>query len=299
MPDMCYIHIPEISLANKFICGMIHLLRIQSIIFGNAFCGICRQIDTKQVCDKEDIMKKSIIAVLAATMVATLALTGCGGAGDDKKSEGVMTYEEYAQAALDSEVVVETYVQDKQGWWENEGVGMATFYTQDKEGAYFLYNMPCSKEDYDKLTQGTKIKVTGYKSEWSGEVEIVDAVFEIENGNYVAAAKDVTSLLGQDSIVDEQNKYVSFKGLTIEDSGDGQAFLYNWDGSGEKGSDLYFNASKDGKTYTFTVESYLRGQDTDVYQAVEALKIGDTVDMEGFLYWYEGINPHITKITVK
>ena len=81
---------------------MIHLLRIQSIIFGNAFCGICRQIDTKQVCDKEDIMKKSIIAVLAATMVATLALTGCGGAGDDKKSEGVMTYEEYAQAALDS-----------------------------------------------------------------------------------------------------------------------------------------------------------------------------------------------------
>lgn len=245
-------------------------------------------------------MKKSIVAVLVMSMIASVLLMGCGaGAGADKKSEGVMTFEEYAAAPLDSEVVVETYVQDKQGWWENEGVGMATFYTQDKEGAYFIYNMPCSKEDYDKLNQGTKIKVTGYKSEWSGEVEIVDATYEIENGSFIASAKDVTDLLGKDAIVDDQNKFVSFKGLTIEDSGDGQAFLYNWDGSGERGSDLYFNASKDGNTYTFTVESYLRGQDTDVYKAVEALKIGDTVDMEGFLYWYEGINPHITKVTVK
>ena len=245
-------------------------------------------------------MKKSIVAILVMSLIASVLLMGCGaGAGADKKSEGVMTFEEYAAAPLDSEVVVETYVQDKQGWWENEGVGMATFYTQDKEGAYFIYNMPCSKEDYDKLNQGTKIKVTGYKSEWSGEVEIVDATYEIENGSFIASAKDVTDLLGKDAIVDDQNKFVSFKGLTIEDSGDGQAFLYNWDGSGERGSDLYFNASKDGNTYTFTVESYLRGQDTDVYKAVEALKIGDTVDMEGFLYWYEGINPHITKVTVK
>ena len=29
------------------------------------------------------------------------------------------------------------------------------------------------------------------------------------------------------------------------------------------------------------------------------LKVGDTVDLEGFLYWYEGVNPHITSVTVK
>ena len=23
-----------------------------------------------------------------------------------------------------------------------------------------------------------------------------------------------------------------------------------------------------------------------------------TIDMEGFLYWYEGVNPHITSVTV-
>ena len=36
---------------------------------------------------------------------------------------------------LDSEVTVETYVQAKQSWWEDK----ATVYTQDKDGAYFVY----------------------------------------------------------------------------------------------------------------------------------------------------------------
>ncbi|MBR5361241.1 MAG: hypothetical protein IK123_10165, partial [Lachnospiraceae bacterium] len=78
-----------------------------------------------------------------------------------------------------------------------------------------------------------------------------------------------------------------------------KAFMYKYDDSGSQGDDLYFNVSVGGNTYTFTVESYLTGADTDVYKTVEGLKIGDTVDMEGFLYWYEGVNPHITKVTVK
>ena len=41
------------------------------------------------------------------------------------------------------------------------------------------------------------------------------------------------------------------------------------------------------------MESYLCGADTDVYKAVKNLKVGDTVDLEGFLYWYEGVqSPH-------
>jgi hypothetical protein len=160
--------------------------------------------------------------------------------------------------------------------------------------------MACSEEDYELLTQGTKIRVTGYKSEWEGEVEIIDATFEIIDGNYVAAAKDVTDLLGTDELIDSQNQFVSFTGMTVEAANDnGDAFMYNYDGSGEDGSDLYFNVSYNGATYTFTVESYLCGPGTDVYEAVKALNVGDTVDMEGFLYWYEGVNPHITSVTVK
>ena len=36
---------------------------------------------------------------------------------------------------------------------------------------------------------------------------------------------------------------------------------------------------------------------SSAYKAVTNLKIGDKIDMEGFLYWYEGVNPHITSIT--
>lgn len=241
-------------------------------------------------------MKKFTALFMAVVLV--LACAGCGSnGGDDKKSEGVMTYDEYAAAALDSEVVVETYVQAKQSWWEDQ----ATVYSQDKDGAYFLYNMACSEEDYAKLTPGTKIKVTGYKSEWSGEVEIVDATFEIEDGNYVAAAEDVTSLLGSDDLIKHQNKFVAFKGMTVEaagqdENGNDVAYLYSWDGSGQDGDDLYFNVSLNGNTYTFTVESYLCDSSTEVYAAVKNLNIGDKIDMEGFLYWYEGVNPHITSV---
>ena len=81
-----------------------------------------------------------------------------------------------------------------------------------------------------------------------------------------------------------------------DDEGNDVAFLYKYDGSGQDGDDLYFNVSLDGQTYTFTVESYLCDNTTDVYAAVKALNVGDKIDMEGFLYWYEGVNPHITSV---
>ena len=225
--------------------------------------------------------------------------SGAEGEAGGVASGEVMSYADYAAAAVDEQVVVETYVQAKQSWWENQ----ATLYTQDKDGAYFVYNAECSEEDYAKLTPGTKIRVTGFKAEWNGEVEIMDAVFEIIEGgdSYVAEAEDVTALLGTDELIAHQNKFVSFKGMTVESSGknaDGSeaAYLYNHDGSGEDGSDLYFNVSLDGQTYTFTVESYLCDNTTDVYAAVKNLQVGDKIDMEGFLYWYEGVNPHITSV---
>ena len=245
-------------------------------------------------------MKKLLVLLLALCM--TLAVAGCGekAPAADVQGEGVMTYAEYTAAAVDAPVVIETYVQAKQSWWDNK----ATLYTQDKDGGYFIYNMTCSEEDYAKLVPGTKIKVTGYKAEWSGEIEIAEgATFEIEDGSYTASALDVTALLGTDDLIKHQNEFVSFKGMTVESIADADgneaAFLYNWDGSGEDGSDLYFNVSYNGATYQFTVESYLCDNTTAVYSAVKNLKVGDKIDMEGFLYWYESVNPHITSVKVK
>ena len=238
--------------------------------------------------------RKAIAAAVLAFSCVALTLPALA----EEKGEGVMTYEEYAEAELDTEVVVETYVQAKQSWWDDK----ATLYTQDEDGAYFLYELPCSEEDYEALVEGQKIKVTGYKSEWSGEVEIIDATFEIEDGSYIAEPVDVTDLLGTDELEDKINQKVSFKGLTVvaagqDDDGNDLPWLYNWDGSGEEGNDLYFSVEKDDEVYTFTVRAYLCDKDSDVYKAVKELEIGDVIDAEGFLYWYEGPNPHITSVT--
>ena len=108
-------------------------------------------------------------------------------------------------------------------------------------------------------------------------MEIIDATFQIEDDGdtFIAEPLDVTEMLGSDELIDHQNELVSFKGMTVEAAGqdaDGNdvAYLYNYDGSGSEGDDLYFNVSLDGETYTFTVESYLCDKDSDVYKAVEA-----------------------------
>ena len=236
-------------------------------------------------------MKKFFALILAVVMMLSVAAF----AEEADTTATVMTHEEFVAAELESEVTVATYVQDKQSWWDNK----ATFYCQSEDGAYFIYEMPCTEDEYAQLVPGTKIRVTGYKAEWSGEVEITDATFEIlEADPYIAEATDVTELLGTDELINHQNEKVAFTGLTVEAYDEsGAAFAYKNDA--EKTDDLYFKASYNGQTYDFCVEFYLRGQDTDVYKAVEALNVGDTIDVEGFLYWYEGANPHVTSVTVK
>ena len=280
-------------------------------------------------------MKKVVSAALALCMAA--AVTGCAGepaaestapesssaaestaeeapaeeaaeepaeeAAEEPAAEvAVMSYDEYMAAATDEAVAIEAYVQAKQSYYAEQGT--ATVYLQDQDGGYFAYDMACTQEEYDQMTEGTKIRVSGYKAEWSGEIEIMDGKLEeiIAGDTFVAEPLDVTAMLGTDELAAHQNEKVVFTGLTVAASTDANgneaAFLYNYDGSGADGDDLYFNVDYNGATYTFTVESYLCDNTTDVYNAVEALEIGQTIDCEGFLYWYEGVNPHITSVTV-
>ena len=203
------------------------------------------------------------------------------------EDDGVMSYEDYAAAELNAEVVVETYVQAHQSWWDNK----ITVYCQSPDGAYFVYELACTEEDAAKLVPGTKIRVTGYKGEWEGEVEIMDGTFEfVEGGDtFIAEAFDATALLGTDDLIKHQNEFVAFKGMTVE------AIEYK---NGEPGDDIYLTLGKDGASYSFCVEIYLTGEDSDVYKTVAELKAGDVVDVEGFLYWYLGANPHVTSIKI-
>ena len=239
-------------------------------------------------------------AAAEAVETATEAVTEAVEGAKDAATEAVageaapMTHAEYIAAENDSEVVIESYVQDHQSWWDNK----VTVYLQSEDGAYFAYEMACSEEDAAKLVPGTKIRVKGYKGEWAGEVEIMDGTFEfIEADPWIAEAADVTALLASEDLANHMNEFVAVKGATVVAQDNGEAFTYK--NPEEKSDDLYFAVEVDGAKYNFCVEYYLCGKDTDVYKAVEGLKVGDVVDIEGFLYWYNGANLQATSLIVK
>ena len=204
----------------------------------------------------------------------------------ENTSKAVMTFEEYSAAEIDAEVVVETYVQANQSWWEDK----ITLYCQGPDGAYFVYELSCSEEDAAKLVPGTKIRITGTKSAFAGEIEIMYGTFEFVEGadTYIAEPADLTALLGTAEIIGHMNELAVFNGLTVE------SFTYK---NGE-GTDIYLTLSYNGQNYEFCVESYLTSAETDVYKTVAALEQGDVVNVTSFLYWYEGMNPHIIGIEV-
>ena len=219
----------------------------------------------------------------------------CDVCGEDVEPEqpgdGIMTHAQYVAAADDAAVKVKTYVQAKQSWWDNK----ATIYTQAQDGAYFLYNMPCTEAEYDALVPGTCIIVSGFKADYAGEKEIVNATYEIvANDTYVATATDLTAKFaaGEDLFAN-QNELFALTGAVVVTKP-----MYNWDGTGSVGNDLYFDVSVGGKIYTLVVESYLYGDGSALYDAVEALEVGNVINVEAFLYWYNGAQPHLTKLTV-
>ena len=246
-------------------------------------------------------MKKLFALLLAACLVVGMTACSSNAAKEEDinaKSEGVMTFDEYWNTAVDAPVTVETYVQAKESWWQDAAV----VYTEDGNGAYFLYNLPCTQEEYDKLTPGTKIRVKGYKAEYSGMVEMSPGSFEIISGpSYVASPMDVTNIfITENELAKHMGQLVTVKGLVVEPANDaGDAFMYNWDGSGQEGSDVYFNLSLNGQVYSFNVRSYLCGPETEVYKAAQALQVGQTIDVECYLYWYNGPQPRVINITVK
>ncbi len=198
----------------------------------------------------------------------------------------VLTYDEYIAAEVDTKVTVEAYVQATQGWWADEIIA----YLQDKDGGYYVYKIRCSEEEAEKLTKGTKVHVTGYKANWGGEVEIVDATFACMDAEdtWIATPTDVTALLGTDELMKHQNKLVKYTDMEIK------SITYK---NGEPGDDIYVTFTKGGVDYSFTVEVYLTGTDSEVYQTVATLAAGDVVDVEGFLQSYENKpDTHITSI---
>ena len=118
-----------------------------------------------------------------------------------------MSQDEYVAADYDSTVSIESYVQGK----TNLINGKANFFLQSEDGAYFVYEMQCSEDDYHQLSEGQKVRITGTKSIWKGETEITDATFEILDGTYIATPQDLTDFF--DEYHSEEDEY--FRTITL------------------------------------------------------------------------------------
>lgn len=245
-------------------------------------------------------MKKLLTIMLSVLMV--FGLTACGKDENDNNTDGptnggdvveVTAKDDYASfmaADVDAEVEVLMYVQAHQAWWEKDGQGVMTLYGMDKDGGYFVYEAKMDKETADSIKEGTLVKVTGVKAEWAGEVEIMDATVEVLGETKTFEATDVTDVISDsEKLAAYMNQKIAMKGLevvevSVKDS--------------EYDPDLYITCKLGDIEVNLCVENYLTGPDTEVYMTGKDLTAGTIIDVEGFLYWYEGANPHVTSISV-
>ena len=236
---------------------------------------------------------KKLTALLLVLVLAVGSLASCKTSDPSLKSDDAMSYEAYDAAEAGEAVIIEAYIQAAQKW--NEEYQNTSLYLADPDGGYFVYRLPCTAEEYETLTRGTKVRITGYKTVWGGWEEVdAGATFEvIDEPHWVWSAIDVTDKIGTDEILNNQNRLTSFKGMTIK------SISFKADGD-----DIYVTAEKNGKSVDFCVETDLTNAESDIYKMFtdekDALKVGDVVDIEGYLVVYqEAPNPHVTKIVKK
>ena len=220
-----------------------------------------------------------------------------------------MSYARYQALPMGSYVTVDACVQDVLRYAD----GKADLFAQSEDGAFFIRQLRCTQEEYNALTPGRRVEVSGYKTDFSGEQEISDASLTPLDGSFVAQPLDIIRLLDAQAsecgpLLDAtalwqyQNRKLLFTGMTVEPMWDGSsAVFYGWDNShaGDSECDLYFNLSCNGSVLTFVVHSALRSSDSDAYRTARNLRIGDTVDAEAYLYWYNGPQPWVTELSVR
>ena len=216
-----------------------------------------------------------------------------------------MTYKEFCEAEDGADVTVAGVISMKSEYYNN-GV---SFYLQDSNGGYYVYDMPCTEVEYEQLEPGTAVKVNGCKAVWNGEEEIIIATCEIIEGDIDEWSTELCSVRDESVLKNMKNFRVSGLEFIIEPitdiSGSEKAFLYGPDGTASAGEDIYFNAvsvpwdeSNTPLHLQFCVETVFVPASDPVYKTAETLQIGDHIYLEGYLFWYEGPNPWVSSLVI-
>lgn len=233
----------------------------------------------------------------AASVCGAFALASCG------TQSKALSHADFIKAEVGTEVSVQGYIQDRCTWYN----GAASFYFQDSNGGYYVYNLACTEDEYkNTLTVGADLFVTSQKAEWRGEVE-VDYTKVTENAKWEIASKS-TKVYPATKVADiataTLDKYKNTKVATGELEVTKAPFT-SWEDyslTPAAGADVYF-AVKDsaGNELTFVVEAYLEDSQygSATYTAVTELAVGDKVELEGFVYYYDAPQMQVTKCTKK
>lgn len=145
-------------------------------------------------------------------------------------------------------------------------------------------------------------------AETSADAASAEAASAETASTALAAADDVAAVDISDQLGDKDalKKYAgqkvvikNAKSVDTEDpGGDLLRFLYDTDGNGDPGDDLYFSIEKDGKTYLLKIESDLCDVESEPYQMVETLEEDTMINLEGTLTGEDSPFMQVTGITI-
>lgn len=246
--------------------------------------------------------KRNILLGGAFALLGLCALASCGKKEDDKKEEATaLSYAEYVAAADGDYVTIDGYVSGRCTWWGDA----ASFYLQDDDGGYYIYNLPCTQDQYNNdLKVGQKISVTGQKGSWSGEVEILGQPDGDEEATWEKLEGTKTyDPIALNSIEDMANHPNQLVKLQVQIASNGATVT---GGEPTSGVDLLYNVknpkTEDATQYTFYLESYneLSQYSTDpasIYQTVLNYKAGEVYEVVGYAYSYNGPQLHTISST--
>ena len=240
-------------------------------------------------------MKKG--KILLGGAVAFLGLFAVVSCGKKEDENDVLSYEEYIETNDGEYVTIDGYISGRCTWWDD----VASFYLQDDEGGYYIYNLPCTQEQYNNdLKVGQKISVTGQKSSWEGEVEILgkpdgedQATWKKLKGTKTYEPIELNSI---EDMTNHKNQLVKLQvQITSNETTTANG------AAPAAGVDLMYNVSNPSNTgganYTFYLESYneLSQYSTDeesVYQTVLNFDKYDIYEVVGYAYTYKGPQLH-------
>ena len=199
-------------------------------------------------------------------------------------------------------IVLTAYIQ----YFEYDGKTVDIF-MQDEDGGYFTYGLTVTEDEYNAFNNHLykEITILGEKDKVNGFFElssISEWYFSNPKGDreFRATPYDITSIVTDyDAMSTHQGELITLD-CTVELCRDEEnnpcAFLYKYNGTGRAGDDLYIHITEKSGI-ELVVETDVFKDGSELYEYVENnLQVGDKITVVGYLWWYNGPQPHIISL---